>query len=115
MNYFQNGITSQHPTTDSNFPHDAKHVLGAGADPRIVVVQKPLERLATLARDEALPCHAAVQIAQGLPIREFISAEFRALATEVTGMAATGKLLIGAPAAACPAKVTGLLTYLLLA
>jgi hypothetical protein len=66
-----------------------EHLLGTRADSWVLVVKKLFERLATLARDDALPRYAAFQIAQGLPICEFLSAEFRALATDVTGMAAT--------------------------
>ena len=66
-----------------------EHLLGAGADSWVLVVKIRFERLAALARDDALPHHAAFQIVQGLPICKFLSAEFRALATDVTGMAAT--------------------------
>jgi hypothetical protein len=66
-----------------------EHLLGTRADSSVLVVKKLFERLAALTRDDALPRYAAFQIAQGLPICEFLSAQFRALATDVTGMAAT--------------------------
>jgi len=76
-----------------------------GSDPRVFSVQKPLERLAAIIGNDAVPRHASLDVAQRLPKAKFFGTELRTIATDVPCVATAGESLVCAITIAHPAVV----------
>ncbi len=74
-------------------------------DPLVWVRQEALEAPPVLAAHDAVPVEQPVDVADCLPIREFLLAQLRAVLAEMAGVAAAGEVLVRPEPSAAPAEV----------